>query len=40
MGPPAAPKTGRNRLRLAVTAPDLAVGEHLDPAGNEFQVGH
>lgn len=38
MGPPAAPKDGRNRLRLDVVAPDLPVGEHLDPAGNEFHV--
>jgi hypothetical protein len=38
MGPPAAPKTGRNRLRLEVVAPDLASGELRDPAGNEFHV--
>ena len=40
MGPPAAPKTGRNRLRLDVVASDLAAGEHFDPAGNEFHVRH
>ena len=38
MGPPAAVKTGRNRLRLEVAASDLEAGEHLDPAGNEFHV--
>ena len=38
MGPPAAVKTGRNRLRLDVLAPDSETGELLDPAGNEFHV--
>jgi hypothetical protein len=38
MGPPAAAKTGRNRLRLEVVARDLEAGEHLDPCGNEFHV--
>ncbi|MEY9855518.1 hypothetical protein ABH935_001122 [Catenulispora sp. GAS73] len=38
MGPPAAAKTGRNRLRLDVLAPDSDSGELLDPAGNEYEV--
>jgi hypothetical protein len=38
MGPPAAPKTGRNRLRLEITDPARESGEFLDPAGNEYQV--
>jgi hypothetical protein len=38
MGPPVAPKTGRNRLRLEVTDRDREVGEFLDPGGNEFHV--
>ena len=38
MGPPVAPKAGRNRLRLEVVDPDRESGEHLDPAGNEFHV--
>ncbi|WP_370350792.1 VOC family protein [Catenulispora sp. EB89] len=46
MGPPAAKKTGRNRLRLDVLALDLDSGELvdelldelLDPAGNEFHA--
>jgi hypothetical protein len=38
MGPPAAPKTGRNRLRLEVTKPGCETGEFRDPSGNEFQV--
>ena len=38
MGPPEAAKTGRNRLRLEVAAADLASGELVDPAGNEFHV--
>jgi hypothetical protein len=38
MGPPAAPKTGRNRLRLEVTNRDRETGEFLDPGGNEFHV--
>lgn len=38
MGPPAAPKTGRNRLRLEVTNPDREVGEFCDPGCNEFHV--
>ncbi|MFJ7154122.1 VOC family protein [Streptomyces sp. NPDC101118] len=40
MGPPAAPKTGRNRLRPEVTRPDATPGEYLDAAGNEFHVTH
>jgi hypothetical protein len=38
MGPPATPKTGRNRLRLEVTNPDWETGEFCDPGGNEFHV--
>jgi hypothetical protein len=38
MGPPAAPKAGRNRLRLEVTGGDGEPGEFLDPGGNEFHV--
>ncbi|MEV7616896.1 VOC family protein [Streptomyces sp. NPDC089799] len=38
MGPPAAPKTARNRLRLEVTRHDREPGEFLDAAGNEFHV--
>lgn len=38
MGPPVAPKTGRNRLRLEVTDRDREGGEFLDPGGNEFHV--
>ncbi|MFD9431965.1 VOC family protein [Streptomyces sp. NPDC060002] len=38
MGPPAAPKTGRNRLRLEVTQRDWESGEFLDAGGNEFHV--
>jgi hypothetical protein len=38
MGPPAAPKTGRNRLRLEVTNPGWETGEFSDPGGNEFHV--
>jgi hypothetical protein len=40
MGPPAARKTGRNRLRPHLTA--LPAGAHgllADPEGNEFEVG-
>jgi len=36
MGPPAAPKLGRNRLRLEVADPDGETGEFADPCGNEF----
>jgi hypothetical protein len=36
MGPPAAPKTGRNRLRLEVSDRDRESGEYRDPCGNEF----
>jgi hypothetical protein len=36
MGPPAAPKTARNRLRLEVTCRDGEPGEFLDAGGNEF----
>ena len=39
LGPPCAPKAGRNRLRLEVTGDDQAPGEYLDRAGNEFHVG-
>jgi hypothetical protein len=38
MGPPAAPKTARNRLRLEVTHRAGESGEFLDPGGNEFHV--
>lgn len=38
LGPPAAPKMGRNRLRLEVTNRDWESGEFLDPGGNEFHV--
>ena len=38
MGPPAAPKAGRNGLRLEVTQHDWESGEFLDPGGNEFHV--
>jgi hypothetical protein len=38
MGPPAAPKTGRNRVRLEVHDPALHCGEFVDLAGNEFHV--
>ncbi|MZD03834.1 hypothetical protein GTW43_01885 [Streptomyces sp. SID5785] len=38
MGPPAAPKTGRNRLRLEVSHRTDAVGEFTDPCGNEYEV--
>jgi hypothetical protein len=38
MGPPEAAKAGRNRLRPEVARADLAPGELLDPAGNEFHV--
>lgn len=38
MGPPAAAKTGRNRLRLEVTHEHWETGEFCDPAGNEFHV--
>jgi hypothetical protein len=38
MGPPATPKTGRNRLRLEVTSGDRETGEFVDPGGNEFHV--
>ncbi|MER5378328.1 VOC family protein [Streptomyces sp. NPDC002553] len=38
MGPPAAPKAGRNRLRPEVTRRDGEPGEFLDAGGNEFHV--
>jgi Glyoxalase-like domain len=38
LGPPAAPKAERNRLRLVVTDHDAQSGEFLDPGGNEFRV--
>ncbi|MET7740966.1 VOC family protein [Streptomyces sp. NPDC005385] len=38
MGPPAAPKAGRNRLRLEVTQRDWEPGEFHDAGGNEFHV--
>ncbi|WP_225810678.1 VOC family protein [Streptomyces spinosus] len=38
MGPPAAPKETRNRLRLEVTRSDGEPGEFLDVGGNEFHV--
>ncbi|WP_333773581.1 VOC family protein [Streptomyces sp. IBSBF 3136] len=38
MGPPAAPKEARNRLRLEVTRHSGEAGEFLDAGGNEFHV--
>ncbi|MFI7011285.1 VOC family protein [Streptomyces sp. NPDC050145] len=38
MGPPAAPKVVRNRMRLEVSRLDREPGEFLDAGGNEFQV--
>ncbi|OIJ68067.1 VOC family protein [Streptomyces mangrovisoli] len=38
MGPPAAPKRERNRLRPEVTRAGREPGEFLDPAGNEYHV--
>jgi hypothetical protein len=38
MGPPAAPKLGRNRLRLEVTHEDWETGEFRDAGCNEFHV--
>jgi hypothetical protein len=38
MGPPAAPKAARNRLRLEVTQRDWETGEFSDAGGNEFHV--
>ncbi|WP_317441171.1 VOC family protein [Streptomyces collinus] len=38
MGPPAAPKEARNRLRLEVTQRPGEAGEFLDAGGNEFHV--
>ena len=38
MGPPAAPKTGRNRVRLEVSERDWEVGEVCDPGGNEVEA--
>ncbi|MFK8906837.1 VOC family protein [Streptomyces sp. YS-3] len=38
MGPPAAAKGARNRLRLEVTRRDWEPGEFLDAGGNEFHV--
>ncbi|MFG2723408.1 VOC family protein [Streptomyces sp. NPDC048416] len=40
MGPPAAPKAVRNRLRLEVTCPGGEPGEFSDADGNEFHVTH
>ncbi|MFI0896587.1 VOC family protein [Streptomyces sp. NPDC020983] len=40
MGPPATPKSGRNRLRLRLAAaPPGDPGARTDPEGNEFEVG-
>jgi hypothetical protein len=40
MGPPATPKTGRNRLRLRLAAAPAGLTAALaDPEGNEFGVG-
>lgn len=40
MGPPAAPKSGRNRLRLRLAAaPPGDPDARTDPEGNEFEVG-
>ncbi|WP_434975146.1 VOC family protein [Streptomyces collinus] len=38
MGPPAAPKEARNRLRLEVTQSSGETVEFIDPGGNEFHV--
>lgn len=38
MGPPVAPKMGRNRLRLEVANPNREPGEFCDPGCNEFHV--
>jgi hypothetical protein len=38
MGPPAAPKRSRNRLRLEVAEPGAVSGERLHPGGNELHV--
>ncbi|AGS67254.1 VOC family protein [Streptomyces collinus] len=38
LGPPAAPKEARNRLRLEVTQPSEKTGEFLDAGGDEFHV--
>ncbi|MFJ9610131.1 hypothetical protein ACIRS1_27695 [Kitasatospora sp. NPDC101176] len=38
IGPPAAPKVRRNRLRPEVGHPDREPGEFLDAGGNEFHV--
>ncbi|MFJ3877841.1 VOC family protein [Streptomyces sp. NPDC090077] len=38
MGPPAAPKAGRNRLRLETARSGGEPGEFLDAGGNEFHV--
>ncbi|MFE9352853.1 hypothetical protein ACFYPB_01380 [Streptomyces olivaceoviridis] len=38
MGPPAAPKEVRSRLRLEVTQRGSEPGEFLDAGGNEFHV--
>jgi hypothetical protein len=38
LGPPAAPRSGRNRVRLEVTDTTIPPGEHTDPGGNEFHV--
>lgn len=38
MGPPAAPKETRNRVRLEVTQHGRKTGEFIDPGGNEHHV--
>ncbi|QNS09326.1 VOC family protein [Streptomyces xanthii] len=38
MGPPAAEKAVRNRVRLEVSRPGGEAGEFVDAGGNEFQV--
>ncbi|WP_211244321.1 VOC family protein [Actinospica robiniae] len=37
-GPPAAPKAGRNRVRLVLTGGDREPGTFVDPGDNEFEV--
>ncbi|MEV5600529.1 VOC family protein [Streptomyces sp. NPDC052299] len=39
MGPPAAPRAERDRMRLDVRRPGVEPGAHRDPGGNTFHVG-
>lgn len=39
MGPPAAPRAERDRMRLDVRRPGAEPGAHRDPGGNTFHVG-